>query len=84
MLTAAFFVPELTVQKREQREDCADDVENEVEPIKLVHDITPSLSRGKPSRFKSGGTIWVTYEPFGIIGALKRCHTFRKFSSVLR
>ena len=84
MLTAAFFVPELTVQKREQREDCADDVENEVEPIKLVHDITPSLSRGEPSRFKSGGTIGLTCELSNVIATFKHCHTFRKFSSVLR
>ena len=69
MLTAAFFVPELAVQEREQCEDCADDVENEVEPIKLVHDITPSLSRGKPTISDLPRQIY---------------HTFRKFSSVLR
>ena len=44
----AFFVPEL-LQEREQRQDRADDVENEVEPVELVHNVTPSLSRGEPT-----------------------------------
>ena len=51
VLQTAFFVPEL-LQEREQCRDCADEVENEVEPVKLVHDITPSLSRRKPSHLR--------------------------------
>lgn len=55
--TAFFRARILTVQEREQRQDCVDDVENEVNPVELIHNVTPSLSRGEPSRFKSGGTV---------------------------
>ena len=42
-------MPELTVQEREQRQDRADEVEDEIEPVELVHNVTPSLSRGEPT-----------------------------------
>ena len=46
---AAFFVPELTIQVREQCEHQVCGLDCEGNNFILGHNITPSLSRGEPS-----------------------------------
>ena len=53
---AAFFVPKL-LQEREQHQDGLNQAEHEHQPLEFVHDITPSLARGKPTHQTAKYTI---------------------------